>query len=124
METNNNIYALDLFKVIYDALSQIHNINKSWIKASAGSKPIHFTKLDSLPESEKVNFVQTIVLNCGELDSTTMRGIERKQQSSSIGFIPIEIHLSFESDKQKRKYFGYKYAQHGIIESKNRFAEA
>ena len=53
-----------------------------------------------------------------------MKGIQRKQQSSTMGFMPIDIEISFESDEQKREYFGYKLASMGIEENSQEYAEA
>jgi hypothetical protein len=118
------INTLDLFNVIKIALGKVNNINKSWVKPSCGSDPIHFTKLDSLKEADKVKFVESIVLIHGEINSTAMKGIQRKQQSSTMGYMPIDIELSFKSDEEKRKYFGYHLALVGIEENIQESAEA
>ena len=121
-EINTDI--LGFFDVIKTALSGLDNINKSWIKPSAISKAVHFTHLDRLSKEEKIDFVKNIVNTSGHYSNIIMRGIEIKQQGSPLNYRTKDITLSFKSDEQKRKYFGYKLALMGIEENAQQHAEA
>jgi hypothetical protein len=115
---------LGFFDVIKIALAKVDNIKKSWIKPSASVKEIHFTHLDRLTDEGKIDFTKNIINATGYYKDNLLRGVQIKQQGGRLGYLPKDIELSFESDEQKRKYFGYKLALMGIEENTQEYAEA
>jgi hypothetical protein len=114
---------LGFFDVIKIALAKVDNIKKSWIKPSASVKEIHFTHLDRLTDEGKIDFTKNIINATGYYKDNLLRGVQIKQQGGRLGYLPKDIELSFESDEQKRKYFGYKLASMGIEENPQEYAE-
>lgn len=122
IDINNDI--LGFFDIIKSALGKVDNINRSWIKASASLKEVHFKNFDRLSNDEKIDFTKNIINISGHYSRIVLTGVEIKQQGSILGYLSKDIELSFESDEQKRKYFGYKLALIGLEENSQEYTEA
>lgn len=101
-------YKLFIYRTIIDAINEkLDKPQNYWFKPVAYSEPIGYSHIIKMSDEQIIEFVHTLVLIRGSLNSTVIKGFEYKKITGGRFFLPLDFELKFDSDEEKLLYISF-----------------